>query len=237
MRHCSKSIFKILSIILLSAFFVLYGCKQRQKKTTPVVSQGVVNYTISYSPEIKAKNFSFLLPEEMHYFFRPGQERISFEGDLGIYSLDFISNHNTDSSTTLLKIINRKMYVPASESNKLFIFQQLQEGKVFFEKDTSRTILGYEAQKAIIKLGKTNSEIIVWYTPEIAIPTTNKNTPFAEIPGVLLEFSIFYNDVMFTLTPQSIIGDTLPESIFEIPVDYQPATIQEIEQTISTIIK
>ena len=129
------------------------------------------------------------------------------------------------------------MYVPASESNKLFIFQQLQEGKVFFEKDTSRTILGYEAQKAIIKLGKTNSEIIVWYTPEIAIPTTNKNTPFAEIPGVLLEFSIFYNDVMFTLTPQSIIGDTLPESIFEIPVDYQPATIQEIEQTISTIIK
>ncbi|WP_291857992.1 hypothetical protein [Marinilabilia sp.] len=221
----------------MSAFFVLYGCKQRQKKTTPVVSQGVVNYTISYSPEIKAKNFSFLLPEEMHYFFRPGQERISFEGDLGIYSLDFISNHNTDSSTTLLKIINRKMYVPASESNKLFIFQQLQEGKVFFEKDTSRTILGYEAQKAIIKLGKTNSEIIVWYTPEIAIPTTNKNTPFAEIPGVLLEFSIFYNDVMFTLTPQSIIGDTLPESIFEIPVDYQPATIQEIEQTISTIIK
>ncbi|MBN1927388.1 MAG: hypothetical protein JW798_16250 [Prolixibacteraceae bacterium] len=213
------------------------GCKVKPKKQTPVVSQGVVNYAISYSPEIKAKNFSFLLPEEMHYFFRPGQERISFEGDMGIYSLDFISNHKTDSSTTLLKIINRKMFVPASESNKLFIFQQLKEGKVSFEKDTTRTILGYEAKKAVIKLEKNNSEIIVWYTSEIAIPTTNKNTPFAEIPGVLLEFSIYYNDVMFALKPLSIFGDTLPESLFEVPADYQPASIQEIEQTISTIIK
>ncbi len=78
------------------------------------------------------------------------------------------------------------MYVPPSESDKLFIFQQLKEGKVFLDKDTVRTILGYEARKATIQLKNGQSEIVVWYTPEIAIPTTNKNTPFAGIPGVML---------------------------------------------------
>jgi GLPGLI family protein len=122
----------------------------------------------------------------MHYYFQPGNERISFRGDMGIYTLDFISNHGTNNSSTLLKIINKKMYVPPSESDKLFIFQQLKEGKVFLDKDTVRTILGYEARKATIQLKNGQSEIVVWYTPEIAIPTTNKNTPFAGIPGVML---------------------------------------------------
>ncbi|RCW38641.1 hypothetical protein [Marinilabilia salmonicolor] len=237
MKQRPRFILESLSLCALFVFLIIAGCKQQPKQKTPVVSQGVVNYSISYSPEIKAKSYSFLLPEEMQYFFRTGQERISFAGYLGIYTLDFISNHQTDSSATLLKIINKKMYVPASESNELFIFQQLKEGKVVFEKDTTRNILGYRAQKAIIKLPKENNEIIVWYTPEIATPTTNKNTPFAKIPGVMLEYAIYFNDVLFTLTPISVIGDTLPESIFEVPGDYQTSTIQEIEQTISTIIK
>jgi len=237
MKLNPRNILNSLSLTILSVFLILAGCKQQPKQKTPVVSQGVVNYAISYSPEIKAKSYSFLLPEEMQYFFRPGQERISFAGDLGIYTLDFISNHHTDSSATLLKIINKKMVVPASESNELFIFQQLKEGEVVFEKDTMRNILGYDAHKAIIKLRKGDNEIIVWYTPEIATPTTNKNTPFAKIPGVMLEYAIYFNNVLFSLTPVSVIGDTLPESIFEIPEYYQPSTIQEIEQTVSTIIK
>ncbi len=238
MAFYSKNSFSSLVFTILTlSVFLFAGCQPGTKKDTPVISQGVVNYSISYAPEIKSKNFSFLLPEKMHYYFRPGNERISFEGDLGIYALDFISNHDTDSSTTLLKIINKKMCVPASESDRLFIFQQLKEGKVSFEKDTTRTILGYKAKKAIVKPPKNNTEIVVWYTPEIAIPSTNKNTPFSEIPGVMLEFSIYYNDVMFTLKPESIVGDSLPDALFEVPHDYELSTIQEIESTIATIIR
>jgi hypothetical protein len=96
--------------------------------------------------------------------------------------------------------------------------------------------LGYEAQNATIQLKNGQSEMVVWYTSEIAIPATNKNTPFARIPGVMLEFSIFYKDVVFYLKPESIIGDTLPESVFQVPADYQSTSIEEIEQTIGSIL-
>jgi hypothetical protein len=236
MAHLSVRIMKLTVVTIISSMILFSGCREKAQKTTPVVSEGVVNYTISYTPEIEAKSFSFLLPEKMHYYFQPGNERISFRGDMGIYTLDFISNHGTNNSSTLLKIINKKMYVPPSESDNLFIFQQLKEGKVFLDKDTVRTILGYEARKATIQLKNGQSEIVVWYTPELASPTTNKNTPFAGIPGVMLEFSISYRDVLFYLKPESIIGDTLSESVFQVPGDYQRTSIEEIEQTIASIL-
>lgn len=236
MTHFSVRILKLMATSLISSIILFSGCREKAKKTTPVVSEGVVNYSISYTPEIKAKSFSFFLPEKMHYYFQPGNERISFRGDMGIYSLDFISNHGTNNSSTLLKIINKKMYVPPSESDKLFIFQQLKEGEVSLHKDTVRTILDYEARKATIKLKNGQSEIVVWYTPEIAIPTTNKNTPFSGIPGVMLEFSISYRDVLFYMKPESIVGDTLPETVFQVPPDYQRTSIEEIEQTITSIL-
>jgi len=174
----------------------------------------------------------------MTYYFRDGSERISFKGELGLYALDFISNHSTDSSSTLLKIINKKMFVPSSESKKLFIFRSLKEGEVKLFTDTTRTILGYDAHKATINLvDKQRTEIEVWYTPEISTPTTNKNTPFSKVPGVMLEFSIYFNDVLFKLTPKAVEKLELPESVFTVPPNYTATTIQEIEQTIAGILQ
>ena len=225
-------------ILFLSVLMLLWaGCQNKKEKAGPVISEGAVEYSISYTPEIMEKSFSFILPDKMTYYFRPGSERISFKGELGLYSLDFISNHATDSSSTLLKIINKKMYVPSSESKRLFIFRSLKEGKVKFCKDTTRTILGYKAHKATINLNDgRKTEIELWYTPEIATPTTNKNTPFSEIPGVMLEFSIYFNDVMFSLKPRNIEKIELPESVFEVPNDYTATSIEEIENTIAGIL-
>lgn len=219
--------------------FLTAGCVSRKEKEEgPVIDEGIVSYSISYTSDIMEKSYSFLLPEEMKYYFRPGQERISFKGDLGIYNLDFISNHTNDSSSTLLKIVNKKMFVPASESRKLFIFQSLKNGSLSFDNDTTRTILGYEAKKATIHLNnRINTEIIVWYTPQIANATTNKNTPFSKIPGVMLEFAIYYNDVLFTLKSSSIEKSNLSDSVFAVPDDYRHTTIEEIERTIAEIIR
>ncbi|WP_232526580.1 hypothetical protein [Marinilabilia rubra] len=226
----------ILAIFVV--LFLLWGCESKKKKGSPEISEGSVEYTISYTPEIMEKSFSFLLPEKMTYYFRDGSERISFKGELGLYSLDFISDHSTDSSSTLLKIINKKMFVPSSESKKLFIFRSLKEGQVKFIKDSTRTILGYESHKATIHLNdKQKTEIEVWYTPEISTPTTNKNTPFSEVPGVMLEFSIYFNDVLFKLTPKTVEKTQLPESLFAVPPDYSATTIEEIEQTIAGILQ
>ncbi|MFW6203185.1 MAG: hypothetical protein ACOC30_02690, partial [Marinilabilia sp.] len=182
--------------------------------------------------------FSFLLPDKMEYFFRPGQERISFKGNMGLYNLDFISDHESDSSITLLKMVNNKLYVPPSESEGLFIFHALQKGEVTLQEDSLREIKGYEARKAIVRHPeKKDANIDVWYTPEISAGKTNKNTPFSEIPGVMLEFAIYYNGVWFSLKPESIEKADHSDSVFEIPEGYNATSINEIEKMVAEILK
>ncbi|MGM0377330.1 MAG: hypothetical protein ACQEQ0_11170 [Bacteroidota bacterium] len=230
---------------VIGIFFVgimsvsLAGCDSKEKKQKEtVVSEGIVEYRISYDQQTKNRSFSFLLPDKMEYFFRPGQERISFKGNMGLYGLDFISNHENDSSTTLLKVFNNKLYVPSSESKGLFIFDTLQEGEVTLQKDSLREIMGYEARKAIVRHPDSpGANIEVWYAPEISAGATNKNTPFAKIPGVMLEFAIYYNDVWFSLKSESIEKTELSDDVFEIPEDYRVTSINEIEKMVAEIMK
>ncbi len=224
-----------LTIIFILLFFGS-ACK-KEKEKQPVVDQGIISYRITYTPQIMERSFSFLLPDEMTYYFSPGHERISFKGNMGLYKLEFISNQISDSSTTLLKILNNKMYVPPSESEKLFIFNNLNKGEVVFHKDTTQEILGYEALNATIRIDSPNkSDINVWYTPRISSGTTNKNTPFSDVPGVMLRFAILYNDILFTLEAKSIEKKEHSESVFEVPNDYKTTSLHEIEKMILGII-
>jgi hypothetical protein len=225
------------SVFILLVFSFISGCKQEREKKSPVVSEGIIEYKISYPSDLKNNSFSFLLPGEMKYFFRPNQERISFKGNMGLYILDFISNHRSDSTITLLKILNNKMLVSPSESRDLFIFSNLQNGTVVFHKDTIREILGYEVQKASIHWGTNGkTDIDVWYAPSLNTESTNKNTPFSKIPGVMLEFSIYYNNIHFLLKSDNINEVTLDESVFQVPADYTVTSITEIEKMITDIM-
>ena len=228
-----------IAIIIICLGVSFSGCDSKKKKQKePVVSEGIVEYRISYDQQTKNRSFSFLLPDKMKYYFRPGQERISFTGNMGLYALDFISDHESDSSTTLLKIVNNKMYVPSSESEGLFIFNALQNGEVTLQEDSLREILGYEVRKAIVTPSeKKGANIEVWYTPEISAGKTNKNTPFSEIPGVMLEFSIYYNGVWFSLKPENIEKAEHDDGVFDIPEGYRVTSINEIEKMVAEILK
>ncbi len=225
--------------IIIILGILLAGCESKKKEQKePAVSEGIVEYRISYDQQTKNRTFSFLLPDKMDYYFRPGRERISFKGNMGLYALDFISNHDSDSTTTLLKVFNNKLYVPPSESEGLFIFHALQNGDVTLQKDSLREIMGYEARRAIVRHPeKSHANIEVWYTPEIFTGSTNKNTPFARIPGVMLEFSIYYNGVWFSLKPEKIEKTKLSDDVFEIPEGYRVTSINEIEKMVAEILK
>lgn len=229
----------VIGSIIIIIGISLAGCDSKKKEQKePAVSEGIVEYRISYDQQTKNRSFSFLLPDKMEYFFRPGEERISFKGNMGLYALDFISDHESDSSTTLLKVFNNKLYVPPSESEGLFIFNALQDGEVTLQKDSLREIMGYEARKAIVRHPeKSDANIEVWYTPEISAGKTNKNTPFAGIPGVMLEFSIYYNGVWFSLKPEKIQKTKLSDEVFEIPEGYRVTSINEIEKMVAEILK
>jgi hypothetical protein len=52
----------------------------------------------------------------------------------------------------------------------------------------------------------------------------------------MLEFSIYYNNVLFTLKSQSIEKIEQGDEIFQIPDEYRVSTAKEIEEMVAGII-
>ncbi len=234
--HFPRTLY-LLPCLLITGLLFFASCKE-QKPPKEVISEGIIHYKISYPPEINRMSISFLLPDKMDFYFQPNKVRASFRGSLGLYALDFISNHVSDSSITLLKILDKKMYVPGSESDRLFIFNNLKSANVTLRKDTTRKIAGFTAHMATVSTAsKAHSSVVVWYTPEMKTKTTNKNTPFSKIPGVMLEFDLHYNNILFKLKTESVEPNPLPPSTFMVPSNYKATSMEEIEAIISGLLK
>lgn len=82
--------------------------------------------------------------------------------------------------------------------------------------EETKTILGYECKKAIIRL-KDKTEIVVYYALLIVPSVKEYEYQFKNIPGVVLEYSttekgntVFYKAIKINLSP-------VPEHYFEIP--------------------
>ncbi len=236
MAHQSVFTHSIISGLLIIGLLGQLGCIDPGSKK-PVISEGTIHYRISYPPEIEHKSFSFLLPDKMDYSFITGNVRVTFKGSMGLYALDFISDHHNDSSITLLKVLDNKMYVPASESKRLFIFKDLKSAQVTLHKDTTRVINGYLAHRATISnIPHAHTPIQVWYTRQIKMKSTYKNTPYAKIPGMMLEFELIFNGIQFKLKAESVDATPPSPASFTVPPNYKATSIEEIETMISSLL-
>lgn len=220
--------------LIMTFGLIICSCQTKQKRTEGI-SEGQVIYKISYPPEISAHTMSFLFPKEMNLFFKDGKQRANFKGNMGLYSLDFIHFNQSDSFYTLLQVLDKKLYVPPTKSNDIFIFRNYSNNEIEFAADEPRIIAGYNCEKATIKNSENNNQINIWFTREIGLDNPNRNTPFEKIPGVMLEFEANYNGIVLIFAADKILVSEIPEEQFSVPDDYKLSSISEIESLIQGV--
>ena len=180
---------------------------------------------------------SFLFPTEMKINFSERNQKASFKSNLSIYSLAFIHQNDSDSLYTLLKILEKKAYVPSDKASTLFLFNGASKQRIKFSDEDPRVIAGFNCKKATYIPNNPNyPSLNIWYTSQIGIEAPYRNTPFEIIPGLMLEFEIVYQDIIFHLKAEKVIEETHSHDIFDIPADYEPTTIEEIEELIKSVI-
>lgn len=234
-RFVSDIRIRFLTLLLLVT--LMHSCNHKSKGKGEII-EGQVIYKISYPKEVNSHTMSFLFPKEMHLFFKDHKQRATFKGNMNLYSLDFIHLNKSDSFLTLLKVLDRKLYVPTSKSGDIFLFQNYSNEKVIFSKDKARSIAGYNCEMAEIK--PTNKEfpnITIWYTDEIGIENPNRNTPFEQIPGVMLDFEVNYQNIAFHFKADKVISTEVSDDIFKVPETYSQSSISEIEEMIKGVLK
>ncbi len=214
---------------------LLQGCASSSKQPD-FPSAGVITYHIDYPDEIGNSPAAKLMPNQLKLSFKNNMRRYNFNGSFNIFSLDFISLSPTDSCVTLFRFMDSNLLHASPVDSNFFLFDKKNDPIIKLIESQTKEIAKMICFKASVKYPDGES-FSVYYSKDIDLQMPNRHTPYSEIPGVLMEFYLDYNDVRFHFTANHI-DYTIPEdSVFEIPSIAKETPESEIEDLILTLIK
>lgn len=218
---------KFLLTAILAGVLV-WSCGNKQS-TSDMIDQGVITYHVEYLCSQDDNPLISLLPSTMDYKFKKHNISLTTEGYLGFFSSRFISKAKSDNSNILLKVLDKKCNYPFPKDEIAFGYKQLPSMKIQYS-DSTKNIAGYKCKMATIRFKDKNIDPInIFYTNDIGIKQPNRNTPFHQLPGVLMEFSMRIHNIDTHIKAIQVVQADIPDSEFQIPADYKKVTRKEIQ--------
>lgn len=222
---------KYLLLALISLQILLSSCKN-QHPSIAAISSGTITFNINYLCSEKDNPMISLLPTSMQVKFKNDNISLSTEGYLGLFSTRFISQATSPNSHFLLKVLNNKFDYQFPRQELAFIYEDNKEMKIEYS-DSTKNIAGYSCNMAKVYLKKSpQTPITIFYTKEIQLKDPNRNTPFYQLKGVLLEFRVRMYGIDTHIQATEIKEGPIDDSEFIVPRDYKKVTRQEIQQFI-----
>ena len=219
-------------IILLSVFIQACGDKAAKSEFP---SAGVITYVIDYPAQITNSPTGNLMPDKMMLSFNEHQIHYNFKGSFNVFSLDFYSPYPEDSCATVFRFMNNKMVSKGSVNSNFFIFDEGTTPRIKFNKKERKMIAGMACKKGEVTF-KNFPPIEIYYTDSINLHNPNRHTPFENVPGVMLEFSVDYNGVRFHFKADKVDYSIPKKSEFDLPQNAKNIQRSEIEDLIITLI-
>lgn len=220
-----------ISIVLV----IISSCNTGDENKT---NQGVITYNITYPEEIANKGFATFLPGNMTTIYKGDHFKFNLSGEFNIYNLEYISRSNGDTCFTLFKIFDKKLYYPQSKGEELFLFAKHNNPSISFFNDSTKVIAGMNCKKAIATFkDKEIPQMELYYTEDIDFNLPNASTPFKDIPGTLLEFTIYYQGLNLSLKAESVKLKEIKEEEFVVPNNYRETDANEINEIVSSLLE
>ncbi|MCU4155597.1 hypothetical protein J1N10_06385 [Carboxylicivirga sp. A043] len=200
--------------------------------------EGVITYKVLYPEEVQKRGFAAFLPTKMISTFKGKDYKVSIKGDLSLYQLDYISKFNGDSTTTLFRIFDKRMYHDHDKGEYLFLFERVDETRLEFIEGQTKTIAGIECKKAIVHFSNPDlRNIIVYYTESINICRPKENSPFDDIPGALMEFELNFRGLELRCIAEDVQIKKINSKSFIVPDNYTQSNHGEIDELVSSLIQ
>jgi hypothetical protein len=219
----------IIALLILTAV----SCK---KKPESDLTQGKIKFSISYAQDKVGGYSTSMLPKEMVMEFSQDKVRNSINGGMGFFSLVHVSDLKHDQHTTWLKFIDKKYICEGERRDSPCCFGMLNGMQLDFI-DSTKEIAGLQCLMVIAGFPDNSlAPFDIWYTEELGLDNPNGNTPFHDIPGVLLEYNTFMGNANMHVIATDFSFQPIPQKQFQPPQDFRPVTKAEIESLLTALM-
>lgn len=235
---------RIFITFLLATSFVLFSCNSEEgekEQTTngeqKSLNKGTVKYKVSY-PYFKGESLAkAMLPKEMYFVFNDGLIN-TYTKKGGLMKMGVMGSPEMDSVSMYLDFGNLDIRSNFSGGAiKGFIANQTPLGIELIEGE-EKEIAGFKCKKAIGKyLDGSNPDFTIWYTEDLGVESPNFYNPYAEIPGVLMEFEMERFGLVSHVIAESFTAELPKEHTFQLDTNFMQLNFENFEKEIREIFE
>ncbi|ALO13958.1 hypothetical protein L21SP5_00278 [Salinivirga cyanobacteriivorans] len=207
-------LFSLLIIVLLN------GCTRNQ--------EGVIEYNISYDQSPDDNPLINLMPTSMDFYFKDQKVLTQIQGWMGIFKSIQLSDLEDSTNVLMMKLLDKKYYYVRHLKDAPLAFETLDIKNIeYLKKDT--VYKGFNCNRARVYMNDSAAtKFDLLYTDEIDIPSPNRNNPFIEVPGVLMQFRMEFKGISLQLDFKDYRDTVFPETTFAIPASYEKISRKEM---------
>jgi GLPGLI family protein len=192
---------------------------------------GTIVYNITYPDSKLDAQTMAMMPKTLKMKIKGNMSRT--EMSLGMGTTVVIFDNESKSGVTLMDFMGQKFAMKMTSEDIEKEMKETPETTVLNTTET-KEIAGYTCKKAIVKMKEkgsdTETELIVYYTEELASGKSNEMNPlYKDIPGTMLEYSMNENGVNMQLTAVSVEKGKIADSEFETPEGFKVVTQEELK--------
>lgn len=225
-------------VYCLSVIFLLLGaCSPKQREGT--IKEGVVEYKVTYlENKMTTPIPTHLLPSKLILKFTQDKSSMSIEGFMGVFSLKIITDHRKNSTVTIMKIMEKKLYHQGKPDDGIFLFRPIEGMKVEL-RTGQKEIAGLKCKRGRVIFPNSDIEqpFIFYYTEDILIKNPNEGNPYKSVDGVLMKFQMQMNKLRMDLSAIDAKPKEIDDSEFDVPKGYRHISKEDMIDILDTFMK
>ena len=218
--------------------FLVVACNKISEKVFDSrISEGTIEYKVSF-PELGDESITAtLLPETMKYSFKENQFASFFEAAGGVFKNKIIANRTEKRVDHELKVFRKQIKVLMDETDVLQMLAHYPKMTVIKTEDTD-SIAGFYCKKALVVFEEIEMpEIEVYYTQDINMNTPNWCTQYHEIDGVLMAYEIEEFGIRMRLEATSVDPSKVSPELLQPDDDYQSISKNEMDIELAQLVE
>ena len=213
---------------------LLFACTISQSVWAQQSFSGRIVYNISYSGSRIDLAEQEQLPQRLEVIAR--NHRVRSEMQAGVLKQIKIANAETRSTITLLEIEDGQYAIEKSPSEIDAQIREMPEVRLVYT-DEYETILGYSCRKVLATTFDAYGEQYtseIYFTEELDGYPLQFDTPYREIPGLMLRYEIRAGTLVMQYEAVSIERQRLVGGRhFRVPSGYEVTTFEELREKLS----